>query len=195
MNVVKRLLVVFGTVMLAGIIGVLLTPKALHAVATAVQVVNTFANPVPTWRTDNDGRNPVRLDFTGFSNNTFFSGVMNDPTNGEAPYSVPVGKRLVVDTISVQAQVPPGQKVFVLFANGTSGQTFSGSRVWIPLLLQGSFFGGADDILVNSIPVHDYVDSGNQYSWQLQRNNSSGEISFELLVFGHLVDCTNGGGC
>jgi hypothetical protein len=61
MQFAKRLLMVFGAVMLAGIVGVLLTPKALHAVATAVQIVNPPANPVPTVSTDNHARTAVLL--------------------------------------------------------------------------------------------------------------------------------------
>jgi hypothetical protein len=49
MTFAKRLLMVAGTVALAGILGALLAPKAAHGiVATLVQVVNTSGNPVPT---------------------------------------------------------------------------------------------------------------------------------------------------
>lgn len=40
MKFAKRLLMVSGAVSLAGILAVILTPKAVHAVATAVNVVN-----------------------------------------------------------------------------------------------------------------------------------------------------------
>jgi hypothetical protein len=49
MNFAKRLLMVTGTVALAGVLSVMLTPKAVYAVvSTLVTVVNTSANSVPT---------------------------------------------------------------------------------------------------------------------------------------------------
>lgn len=45
MNFAKRLLMVFGAVMLAGILGVILTPKVAHAVATLVDVARNEENP------------------------------------------------------------------------------------------------------------------------------------------------------
>ncbi|MFZ0639522.1 MAG: hypothetical protein WA020_12105 [Candidatus Acidiferrales bacterium] len=48
MKFAKRLLMVAGAVALAGLVGVMLAPKAVHAVvATLVEVENTSANPVP----------------------------------------------------------------------------------------------------------------------------------------------------
>jgi hypothetical protein len=50
MQFAKRLLMVAGAVTLTGLLGVAIIPKAAHAiVATLVQVVNTSANPVPTY--------------------------------------------------------------------------------------------------------------------------------------------------
>jgi hypothetical protein len=50
MQFAKRLLMVAGAVTLTGLLGVAIVPKAAHAiVATLVQVVNTSANPVPTY--------------------------------------------------------------------------------------------------------------------------------------------------
>jgi hypothetical protein len=47
MNFAKKLVVVFGAVALAAIIGTILTPKVAQAVATLVQVANDAAHPVP----------------------------------------------------------------------------------------------------------------------------------------------------
>jgi hypothetical protein len=49
MNFAKRLLMVSGAVALAGALSIMLTPKAVHAVVSAlVTVVNTAANPAIT---------------------------------------------------------------------------------------------------------------------------------------------------
>lgn len=63
MNFAKRLLMVSGAVMLAGIVGVLFTPKALHAVATAVNVVNQQSNPVPVREANSPDIYPFVLQF------------------------------------------------------------------------------------------------------------------------------------
>jgi hypothetical protein len=53
MKFAKRLLMVAGAVALAGLFGVMLAPKAVHAVvSTLVTVSNTSTNPVPTVSTD-----------------------------------------------------------------------------------------------------------------------------------------------
>lgn len=71
MNFAKRLLIVFGAVALAAIIGTIITPKALHAVATAVNVVNLRTNPVPV----RDANSPDIYPFVlPFCTNTFVAG-------------------------------------------------------------------------------------------------------------------------
>lgn len=186
MRLLKQALTVLGTVVVVAIIAALVVPKTAHAiVATAVQVVNTAATPVPV---SSDGRNVVRLNFIGQSFSSFSeNGVMND-ANTLMPYTVPAGKRLVIDSVSVWALPPTGQRVFASFNNGLT-------TTFIPVFFQEAFFGAGSDVLQNAIEVRDYVEPGGQYFWQIQRSDITGFMNFEFQAVGHLVDCTNGGGC
>lgn len=59
-NFAKKLLIVAGSVTLAGILAVAMVPKAAHAVAAAlVQVTNTTANPVPNLDVNTAAEEPL----------------------------------------------------------------------------------------------------------------------------------------
>jgi hypothetical protein len=65
----KRGLMAAGALALAAMLLNFVAPRAAHAlVATAVQVMNTSATPVPTRDVDAAGRNPFRLSCTGVGN-------------------------------------------------------------------------------------------------------------------------------
>ena len=183
MKLLKQAMGVFGTVVVITLLVASAVPKTAHAlVATLVQVVNTPTQSVPTWRTDNDGRNVVQLVY----GETMLSGTsssVNQPLSG---YTVPFGSRLVIDSVSVFAYPPAGQKVFAFLFNGS---TYTG----VPAILQGTF--GSSDYFQNAIPVRGYVDPGQQYKVTMVRSDSTGSMFWDVQAVGHLVDCTNGGGC
>lgn len=189
MKLLKQALALFGAFVLVAAMLVIVTPKTAHAVVEAlVQVANTPAQSIPTWRTDNDGRNVVRLVYFETMNDGTFSNVvpLNDATTS-SPYTVPTGKRLVIDNVSLFALPNPGQKVFVYFSNG---YTFTA----IPAIDAG-FPTTTLAHLTNSIPVRDYVEPAGQYSVVMERSDTVGPMIWSVHAVGHLVDCTNGGGC
>jgi hypothetical protein len=178
----KMFSVILGAAFLF-ILGTMFGPRTAHAlVATLVQVANTPAQSVPTWRTDNDGRSVVRLSYgENMADGTAFS-----QNNALSNYTVPTGSRLVIDSVSLFAYPPTGQKVFAYFFNGS---TYTG----IPVLFQGTF--GPQDYFQNAISVRDYIEPGGQYTVTMGRSNSSGTMYWDVQAVGHLVNCTNGGGC
>jgi hypothetical protein len=97
MKFAKRLLMVSGAVMLAGMVGVILTPKAAHAiVATLVQVANDNAHPVPTTATEA---------LNSFDANGFCQFIPSDVGHNDfcfvdPIYTVPSGKIAVVEHAS-----------------------------------------------------------------------------------------------
>ena len=178
----KMLSVILGAAFLL-ILGAMFGPRTAHAlVATLVQVVNTPTQSVPTWRTDNDGRNVVRLAY----GEDMPSGTLNSFSNPLSSYTVPTGSRLVIDSVSLFAYPPTGQKVFAFFYNGVTYTS-------IPAIPQGTF--GLSDYFQNAIPVRDYIEPGKQYQVTMIRSDSTGTMFWDVHAVGHLVDCTNGGGC
>jgi hypothetical protein len=199
MKSAKNLFIVGGAFSLAILLFALAAPKAAHAiVATLVQITNTASSPVPTWRTDNDGRNVVRLfygetmpDGTTASAGQGLGNPLLDGSNFQV-YTVPAGKRLVVDSVSAFAYPPPGQNVFEYLYNGTPAGGF-GTFTGVPLVSQGTWNGTT--YYQNAIPIHDYVDQNQQYQVSMSRSSGTGSMFWDVQVVGHLVDCTNGGGC
>jgi hypothetical protein len=185
MKLLKQAMAVLGTVVVIAAVVALVTPKTAHAiVATAVQVVNTAASPIPV---DSDGRNVVHLSYyeTMPAGTTYSAGTsgFGNPLSG---YIVPAGKRLVIDSVSIFAYPPVGQNVFAYFWNG---QNYTG----LPAISQGTF--SVYDYFQNAIPVRDYVEPGGQYSVTMSRSDGLGTMAWDAHAVGHLVDCTNGGGC
>jgi hypothetical protein len=188
MRPLKQALAILGTVVVIAVIAALVTPKTAHAlVATFVQVVNTPSQPVPTWSTDNDGRSVVRLYY--FEN--MAAGAIFNASGGGSPmidastttaYTVPAGKRLVIESESAFAYPPDGEQVSAYFLNG---HTYTA----IPMIAQ------APNVFENAIAVRDYVEPGGQYVVSMFRTAGTDAMFWSAYVVGHLVDCTNGGGC
>jgi hypothetical protein len=56
--------------------------------------------------------------------------------------------------------------------------------------------GSASDwVHTNSIRTRDYVEPGQWYIVEISRSLSGGTMDWQANAVGHLVDCTNGGGC
>lgn len=91
MKFAKRLLMLAGAVALAGLLSVMLAPKAVHAVvSTLVTVANGTANPVPTVAVDTRNVNVVNtpVPVTGNVNATL-TGTPAVSLNGNVPVSNP----------------------------------------------------------------------------------------------------------
>jgi len=89
MNFAKRLLMVFGAASLAGILGVILTPRVAHAVATLVDVARNEENPARQHVL-------IQADFILHA---------GDPS-GQTSFVVPAGKTLVVENFSARSFAP-----------------------------------------------------------------------------------------
>lgn len=112
MNLTRKTLTTLGGVLLVALLIAALAPKATRGVvASLVQVANTSANPVPNRDIDNGPRQGVTL-FAQTSGNINFVPLLDlgDPAN-PTPYSVPAGKRLLVQFISGRFQTPAGAHI------------------------------------------------------------------------------------
>ena len=174
MNSVKNFLMVAGAFALAMILFAIAAPKTAHAiVATLVQITNTASNPVPV-DADNSARHAVRL-FTSGTTDQY--GVIEtrllDAANGYQEFTVPAGKRLVIEQASIFAYPQPGSKVFAYWNNGLT-YTAVPAQEQTPGAFEGVF------------TTRDYVDAGHKIVFDLFMSPSS---FFDMSVVGYLIDC------
>jgi hypothetical protein len=164
MNFAKRLLMVSGALVLVGILGVLISPKAAHAVFTAVQVVNDAAHPVLNRNVDNAANEPFEWE-------AFASPSANDPqvaASFTVPFATNDGKnvqRLVIEHLCALCEVlkiaPGGLRL-------SANSCFSQSGACTPPVPGGGlefFFPFSTTAPVNgkqflSQPARIYVDPG-----------------------------------
>ena len=184
MNFAKRLLMVAGAVALAGTFGALLAPKAAHGiVATLVQVVNTSANPVPTQAVDNHARHALGLDASVVIPDGQL-GVFGTFGDANGPYTVPAGKRLVMESLSAQFNLPTGQQptdLLFLTTINSRGMGFTARPVFTSSSNGTDFFQIATNFTA-------YVDPGTQLQVLCERSVSSGPAECFVGVMGHLED-------
>jgi hypothetical protein len=190
MHSAKRYLVIALSFAFCMTVFAAFAPRIAHAItATLVQVVNTYSNPAVIMRADDPGRSVVYLRFAGAINagsTESFGNALNDASTN-IPYTVPPGKRLVIDNASVEAPPPAGQGLLAWLDNGLT-ETF------VPLVKQSSA-SGFDRYVSSGFYPRDYVESGQQYKFTMDRTDTVGSMGFFVFAVGHLVDCTNGGGC
>lgn len=98
-------------------------------------------------------------------------------------FTVPVGKRLVVEQASASASMPTGQKVTVNVA--TTGGGLNG-RAWLALAAQGAISGS--DRYAAAEPLRMYADSGTAVTFQAARSDASATASLNFSIAGYLVE-------
>jgi hypothetical protein len=103
------------------------------------------------------------------------------------PFDVPLGKRLIVEGITVLARVAPGQKALVHGrVSGTPGG-FAG--IDITLKFQGTF--NDRDVFSATAPLTLRVDgtvAPDELGFVMERSGNSGPAFLSVSVFGYLVD-------
>ena len=168
-----------------------LSGKPVLAASTKdVIVANTPAEPVPV-----TGEVEVLNDSLYqpyIKTGAFF--LANGVSLAELPFDVPDGKRLILETVAVQANVQPGQKVrisldsqvapainkYVIGVLPVQLGAIIGSEYYIanqPFKLRQDWFSGShDEILVRML-----------------RDSSAGDASLLVTIYGYLVDSPSQG--
>ena len=100
-------------------------------------------------------------------------------------YTVPVGMRLTIESVSVRILVPVGQKVFAALELGDGDVPI---RNYLALQPQGSFFNGSDDFILSQNLKLIADSSSPHISYRVFRNSIVGSISFEMTVNGYLEE-------
>jgi len=149
-------------------------------VSGSVQVGNDIAHPVPVRDVDNPARQPFQAGgFAPFSANET-NVIVNIAT-------VPTGKRLVIEHVSVSCSLPTGQKMVeadleVVLSNQT---TYPNN---LRVSAQGSDASGTHDLSIASEQVRLYADPGTPVRCFVDRDSFSGSGDVQCSISGYLVD-------
>jgi len=144
----------------------------------SVTVGNAPSQPVPTRGVDEPARQPVQR--TGLL--IFAAG---DQIKEQTLYTVPAGKRLVIEEASVRAQLFDGVSQAMVFLRSNGGG-FGGH--YVPLTPIG-LIDGLGTVLVGTEALHGYADAGTNVDVSITINTASGSGGrFEVTFTGHLVD-------
>ena len=191
MNAAKRYLLIAGCFALAVTTLAVFTPRVAQAVANAmVTVINTASNPIPTQPVHARqavylGCEPTIADGAfGSAQCTLFDNSINDG-NRLKLYTVPAGKRLVIDSLSGFAQVPSSQSVTGVISTNVVNNT-AANNIWLAYQLVSPNTGV--DLHQFAMVTVAYSDPGSQLQFGCGRNSTSGSGVCEIEVFGHLED-------
>lgn len=189
MKLAKRFLMVAGAVALSGLFAAMLAPRAAHAVvSTLVTVVNSVAvvNPVSggaiqgvvTEETDGASRQPVAFHCGGQSS----SGVSGFVPCVPQSYTVPTGKRLVMEFLDSFCFVPSSSNIDLISLNVTTAgvpifRNFAAIRQALPD--STARFDLAQ-------PLRLYADPGTEVIPGFQTDDPSGQAGCNIQFSGYL---------
>jgi hypothetical protein len=154
-------------------------PTNVNVVNTPnVNVANTTGSPVPVRDVDNLARQIVvqAAGVTGFSNGSDFGGVTIE--------TVPAGKRLIIEHVSVFGEMLPNQKMVQAFVITNFSDTH------LRISAQGSNAGGSKDYFVASEQVLCGAIEQTQVEGIVLRDSTAGDnpSSVRFEISGYLVD-------
>ena len=149
-----------------------------------VQVGNTASSPVLVRDIENPAREPFQ--------DAAICGALSGFNSCDTSITVPLNKLLVIETVTVIAIVPSGQKALAVIFSRSGGDPFN-RGFSLAVTPQGTF--GTDDIFVGTHSLRAYADPGSLVGFRLTRSDTSGQGSLQARIAGHLVDCGAGPGC
>ena len=164
------------------------TNSAAEAVPVAVQGTPSVSvsgtptvmvgNTVPTRSQDEPGLQPVQR-----TELVIFGG--GQQIKDQTVYTVPAGKRLVIEEGSVRGQLFTGVTQAMVFLRSNGGG-FGGH--YVPLTSVG-VLDGYGLVLVGTQVLHGYADSGSVVDASVVLNTAGGSgARFEVTLTGHLID-------
>jgi hypothetical protein len=187
---IKRYLLVAGALLLAGIVALILTPKAVHAVtAILVQVMNTPANPVPNRDVDRAADEPFAVTLCNGSTNfnCFFQEPSPEPSSFVVPSTTTDGKtvqEVVIEYIDGQCNALPSSVQGIYLYGGAFKNFVQGTAVnfphFIPTVANTGTFPGVSW----STPASIYLDPGSTVSFLPSIN---GFFACSINLTGHIT--------
>ncbi len=171
-----------GTTQVSGSVGITGTPTVNLASGAQVALANTLTNPVLTRDVDGPAAQPFSyFDLSG----QFTSGYAFANAGAGAAFTVPAGKRLVIEFVSAFAQIPGGQNIVFGRIDTTGGQW-----VFVPMTHTGSYFQAGDPVegFVASQRMFTVLEPGTQVSPTAFRDSGTGSGIFQIQIAGHYVN-------
>jgi hypothetical protein len=193
MKLTKKILVGMGLVAAVGALTLLSGSPVLAAQDKDVIVVNTQANPVPVAGSVEVLNDALYQPYIQL--NTSFD-IPEGDLLGEVLFDVPDGKRLILETVSVQAAVPEGQKVRVVLdaeVKPTSpNKYFLG---FLPVQSPGPILGVEYYIANQPFKLRQdwFSGSNSEIIVRMSRDSSSGTATLFVTLYGYLVDSPSQG--
>jgi len=180
----------------------LASPLTSNAVPSEkdVRVINTTLEPVPTAaqgtttiagnvNVANSTANPVPVSFTSDPFQPFqgAAGTTETGTNVSTVNvaTVPAGKRLVIEFVSMTGQVPAGQHVEIMEITTSSG--IGGVSHAFVIHAQPDAVSG-DALFRANQSLKLYANAGTQVSALFRRSSTLGQANYHLTISGYLVD-------
>ncbi len=192
-------------IVLAMILAMSGTGRAIAQAISQVKVVNTVREPVPTTvqgtaqvsisnsptvQVGNGDGDPIpvkmittsRLPFQASANGVFGVGSVS----GSGLIAVPAGKRLFIEYTSAFVMLPTGQNLHQISIATTVG----GGTVQHQLArsFSGPHFSGTDDVFTSAQETRLYADGGTAVVFSLARNSGAGSGTLTVTVSGYLED-------
>jgi hypothetical protein len=105
-----------------------------------------------------------------------------------ATINIPIGKRLVIETISVRVRVPAGQRVLTHLEGTAAAGTRSGFEFPLEVQFEGTF--DREDVFVGTHSVRLVIDRRmvSQLVFNVSRSANSSTASFTAFLSGYLED-------
>jgi hypothetical protein len=179
-NVVNTPLPVQGTV--SGTVSISGTPSVNVANTPNVNVANTPNVNVTNTVTTIDAANPASQPFQRAEVVSW-----NNPNliGGDATFTVPAGKRLVIEVVSYSLFLPTGTRPTLNFIDvSTANSNQSPVSYYVPVSLQGN--NGTEDVFTGNSLTRLYADPGSTVDVAVRSNSTSGLAS--VSVSGYLVN-------
>lgn len=145
-----------------------------------VIVVNSSADPVLVRDIDVRARQPFQEGFTLDVPNSLFA--------AEAPFTVPTGKRLVVEYVSARGFVGSGQRLRFSIRTFLTGATEIHYLVAEQQGTEFPLFGDLIDIFVTSEQTRLYADAGTSFVRADRTGPAAGPAEASFTISGYLVD-------
>jgi hypothetical protein len=168
---------------------------------TNVFVANTASNPVPVRDVNTDSSGNIKVHEQGTANvnvvdnrepfqRSFNINLSDGDFGGSDSFTVPAGKRLVVQYVAVSAGIPPNEGVSIEYSATGGAGTFAG----VPIQSGGLKKSSAGDFVswAGGGPVLAYSNAGQNFEVSLDRESSvttltaPGEADATVIATGYL---------
>jgi hypothetical protein len=172
-----------GTTSVSGTVGISGTPTVGLAAGSQVAITNALTSPVPT--RDVDG--PAMQPFNYYATLDFSPGFAAAGALDPQPFTVPPGKRLIIEFVSAFAQVPGGQHV--IFGRIDTSQA-TANLIYLTMEHSATFFQAGNPVegFVSTHPIFTVLEPNTQVSPTAARDSGTGAGFLQVHIAGHYVD-------